>query len=159
MSTNQTTDLARQEAQVIIDPATGEIIDRADVEKVADLYQRIQDVQAQWSEAKKWCARALIDAADQRSEWGKRSIGGVKLTIPPPSTSEIEWDIDELHKLEALVPPEVYGELLVQEVVENPQTGKLKTLARQAGPDSPVGLIITRAEQRKPKTRYVTVNQ
>lgn len=150
------TDLARQEAQAITDPATGEIIDRADVEKVADLYQRIQDVQAQWSEARAWCARALIDAADERSEW-RFTAGGVPLEIDPPSAASIDWDLDELHKLQALLPSERYAELVVQTVTEKAKTGKLQALARQAGADSEVGRIIMQAERRKPRARYVKV--
>jgi hypothetical protein len=151
-----TTDLARQEAQAITDPATGELIDRADTEKVADLYRRIQEVQAQWSDARAWCARALMDAADERSEW-RFSAGGVHLAIDPPSAASIDWDMEELHKLEALLPSERYGELVVQTVIEKPQTGKLQALARQAGADSAVGEIIHRAERRKPRARYVKV--
>jgi hypothetical protein len=153
-----TTDLARQEAQAITDPATGEVIDRADTEKVADLYRRIREVQAQWDDAKKWCARALVDAADERSEWNF-SAGGVHLVVDPPSAASIDWDMDELHKLQAQLSPTKYGELVQQVVVEKPQTGKLQALARQAGADSTVGQIITRAERRKPKARYVKVTR
>lgn len=149
-----TTDLARQEAQAITDPATGELVDRADTEKVADLYRRIQEVQAQWSEARAWCARALIDAADERNEWSFQA-GGVKLEIDPPSASSISWDIDQLHNLEPLLPPDVYAGLVVQTVTETAKTVKLQALARRVGPDSPIGQIITRAEHRKPKTRSV----
>lgn len=150
------TDLAVQVPQAITDPATGELIERSDTDKVADLYRRIQDVQAQWSEARAWCARALIDAADERSEW-RLTAGGVHLEIDPPSAATIDWDLDELHKLEALLPPERYGELVVQTVVEKPKTAKLQALARQAGPDSAVAEIIGRAERRKPRIRYVRV--
>jgi len=148
-------DLARQEAQAITDPATGEVIDRADTAKVADLYRRIQDVQAQWSDAGAWCARALIDAADERAQWGEVTFGDVHLNIDPPSTSSIRWDMEELHKLEALLPPERYAELIVQTVSEKAKTGKLQTLARRVGPDSEIGQIIARAEQRVPAARYV----
>lgn len=150
------TDLARQEAQAIVDPATGEEITRADTEKIADLYRRIQEVQAQWSEARAWCARALIDAADERNEWSF-AAGTVKLEIDPPSTSSISWDIDELHKLESLLPPDVYAGLVVQTVTESAKTVKLQALARRVGPDSPIGQIIARAERRRPKPRSVRV--
>jgi len=151
-----TTDLARQEAQAITDPATGEIIDRADTAKVADLYQRIQEVQAQWSEARAWCARALIDSADARSEW-TFNIGGVDVTVDPPSSASIDWDEEELAKLEELVSPERYGELVKQTVVTKVQTVKLKALARRVGPESVIGQIIARAERRRPKPRSVRV--
>lgn len=146
----------RQDAAVIIDPATGEEISRGDTARVADLYRRIQEVQAQWSEARAWCARALIEAADERSEW-RFTAGGVNLEIDPPSAASIDWDLDELHKLEQLLPPERYAELVVQTVIEKGKTGKLQALARQAGPDSQVGQIITRAERRKARPRYVRV--
>jgi len=150
------TDIAIQEARVIIDPATGEEIDGADTAKVADLYRRIQDVQEQWSAARAWCARRLIESADERSEW-RFKAGGVNLAIDPPTAASIDWNMDELHKLEELISAERYGELVVQVVTEKPQTGKLQALARQAGPDSQVGQIILRAERRKPRARYVKV--
>jgi len=156
MTKSTTTDLARQEAQAITDPATGEIIDRADTAKVADLYRRIQDVQAQWSEARAWCARALIDAADEASNW-KLNVGGVHLEIDPPSAASIDWDLDELHKLQPLLTSERYAELVVQTVTEKPKTTKLQALARQAGADSQIGQIISHAERRKPRARYVKV--
>lgn len=151
------TDLARQEAQAIVDPATGEQIDRADTERVADLYRRIKEVQAQWNDAAVWCCRALLDAADERAEWGKRRIGDVELTIDPPAAASIQWDYDELHKLEALLPAERYGELIVQTVSEKAQTKQLQALARQSGAGSAIGEIITRAERRVPRARAVRV--
>jgi hypothetical protein len=153
------TDLARQEAQAITDPATGEVITRADTEKVADLYRRIKEVQGQWSEAAVWCVRALLDAADERSEWGKRRIGDVELTIDPPAASSIQWDYEELHKLEELLPADRYGELVVQTVSEKAETKKLQTLAKQAGEGSPIAEIITRAERRVPRARAVKVER
>jgi len=156
MSTN--VDLARQEAQSITDPATGELIDRADVEKVVDLYRRIKEVQAQWADALAWCARALIDAADERSVW-VFSAAGANVKVDPPNTSTIRWNFDELHKLEALLPAERYAELVEQTVWEKAKTGKLQTLARQAGADSEIGRIINQAEVRIPATRSVKVTR
>jgi len=152
-----TTDLARQEAQAITDPATGEVIDRSDTDKVADLYERIKQVREDWNDAYAWCARALIDAADERSEWGKVNIGGVPLEIDPPSSASIRWNYDLLHKLEALLPSERYAELVEQTVTEKAKTVQLQALARRAGPDSEIGKIITEAEQRVPKMRGVRI--
>ena len=153
-----TTDLARQVPQVITDPDSGELVDRADTPRVADLYRRLRDYAKQWREAQDWCRDALIEAADTRSEWAF-TAGGVKVKVDPPSAADIDWDMDELHKLEQLLPPERYGELVQQTVVLKPQTGKLQALARQAGPDSEVARIIKNAERRKPRARYVKVAQ
>ena len=151
------TDLARQVPQAITDPESGELVDRADVERVVSVYARIRGYLQQWREAGDWCRDAIIDAADERSEWAM-TIGGVKVKVDPPSAADIDWDLDELHKLEELLPAERYGELVRQVVVEKPQTGKLQALARQAGSDSEVGRIITQAERRKPRARYVRVS-
>jgi hypothetical protein len=149
-------DIVRQVPQAITDPDTGELVERADIERVAPLYQRIRSYLQQWREASDWCRDALIDAADERSEWAFQ-VGGVKVKVDPPSAAVIDWDLDELHKLESLLPAERYGELVRQVVTETPETVKLQTLARQAGPDSEVGRIILHAERRKPKARYVRV--
>jgi hypothetical protein len=150
-------DLAVQVPQAITDPSSGELISRSDTPRVVDVYQRIRDAMRQWREAGDWCRDAIIDAADERSEWSF-TMNGVKVKVDPPSVADIDWDIDELHKLESLVPAERYGELVRQVVVEKPQTGKLQALARQAGADSEVGRIIAGAERRKPKNRYVRVS-
>lgn len=151
-----TTDIAQQIPQAITDPDTGELVERSDTARVADLYQRIQQYQRQWRDAVSWCREAIIDAADERSEW-TLSLPGVNLKVDPPSVADIDWNLDELHKLEALLPAERYGELVVQVVTEKPATGKLQALARQAGAESEVGRIILDAERRKPKARYVKV--
>lgn len=151
------TDLARQVPQAITDPDTGEEILRSDTLRVVDLFQRMRAYQAQWKDAVAWCRDAIIDAADERSEW-TFTAGRVKVKVDPPSAADIDWDMDGLHKLEQLLPSERYGELVVQVVVEKPQTGKLQALARQAGPDSEVARIISGAERRKPRARYVKVS-
>jgi hypothetical protein len=138
----------------ITDPDTGEVIASSDVAGVADLYRRLDAYLDQWKDAKAWCRAAIIAAADERHEW-RLALPGMDIHVDPPSHSDIDWDIDELHKLESLMAPERYGELVVLTITEKPQTGKLHTLARQAGEDSVIAQIISRAERRKPKTRYV----
>lgn len=151
-----TTDLAAQIPQAIIDPRTGEEVNRADTAKIADLYRYLREVQRDWKSAADWCRDRLIEYADERHEW-TLILPGINLKVDPPSAADIDWDIDELHKLEALLPSERYGELVKQVVVEKPQTVKLQALARQSGPDSDVGQIIQQAERRKPKNRYIKV--
>lgn len=153
-----TTDLARQVPQAITDPETGEQIDRTDTPRIADLYRRMKEYTAQWRDAQDWCRDALIDAADERHEW-TFTIDGVQVKVDPPTAAMIDWDLDELAKLEDLLPPARYAELVQQVVVLKPQTGKLQALARQEHPGSEVAQIIKNAERRKPKQRYVKVNR
>jgi hypothetical protein len=152
------TDLAVQVAQAIADPESGELIERSDTPRVAELYYRIDDIMKRWNDAKRWCRAAIIDAADERNEW-TLALPGLKVKVDPPAKGDITWDMDELHKLEALLPAERYGELVVQVVTEKPATGKLQALARQAGADSEVGRIILQAESRTPANRYVKVTR
>lgn len=151
-----TTDVARQIPQHIVDPDTGEEILRSDTAKVADVQRRIAAYLKDWKEAKAWCDAALIEAADERNEW-VFDVDGLKVKVDPPSKATIDWDEEELQKLEAHLSPTRYGELVTQVVSLKPQTVKLQALARQAGPDSAVGKIIERAERRKPTGRYVKV--
>lgn len=151
------TDLARQEAAAITDPRTGERVERADTERVADVYHYIQNIMREWGDARAWCCRALIDAADQRNEWTFTTPSGVTVEVDPPSASTIDWDLDELHKLEDLLPPDVYATLVEQTVSEKAKTRNLQTLARRRGADSDVGRIITQAERRRPRARAVRV--
>lgn len=152
-------DITRQDAAAITDPRTGELVERSDTEKVAEVYQYIQGIMSEWGDARAWCCRALIEAADQRNEWTFTTEGGVSLEIDPPSASTIDWDLDELHKLEDLLPPDVYGELVVQTVSEKAKTQKLQTLARRRGADSDIAKIISQAERRRPRARAVRVKQ
>jgi muconolactone delta-isomerase len=153
-----TTDLSVHVPESIADPDSGEWISRTDTARVVDVYSRIRDYMRQWRQASDWARDAIIDAADSRSEWSF-TIDGAKVKVDPPSAADIDWDLDELHKLEQLLPPERYAELVVQVVTEKPQTGKLQALARQSGADSVIWKIIIAAERRKPRARYVKVSR
>lgn len=135
----------------VVDPFTGELVLRSDLAKTALLIRKIRDQERSFSKIKQWATDAFAEHCDERAEWTV-DFGGFKVSIPPPTASDIDWQMDELEKLEALLPPERYAELVKQTVTYEPQTRALQNAAKAGGE---IGAIIARAERRKPKTRYL----
>lgn len=143
------TDLDQAPPRDVVDPFTGELITRSDPVACAKLVRKIRDFEHDFSRLKKWATDAFAEFADERAEW-THHVAGMTIRIDPPTASDIDWDYDELHKLEALLPPERYGELVKQTVVEKANTLKLQNAAKVGGE---VGAIIDRAQRRRPKNR------
>lgn len=137
----------------VVDPFTGELVTRNNLREAALLVRRIREAEAQFGKLKKGISDWFADYCDERAEWTV-DFGGFKVSMPAPTAAEIDWDLDELHKLEALLPPERYGELVKQVVSEKPMTLKLQNAAKAGGE---IGAIIERAQRRKPKTRYIAI--
>lgn len=146
-----TTDLEQAPPRDVVDPFTGELIPRTDLKSVTLLIRKIRDQEQVFRRIKDWATEAVIEYCDERAEWTV-TFGGFKVSVPPPTASDVDWDLDELHKLEDLLPSDRYGELVKQIVVEKPDTRALHNAAKAGGE---IAEIITRAERRKPKTRYL----
>lgn len=148
------TDLVTQVAQEVVDPQTGEVIHRQDVPAVGRLYKKIREFEQQFRNVKAWANDALIEHMDERAEWTIHAAG-MKFSAPSPAAADVEWDLEELEKLQEHLPADRYAELVKQTVVYEPQTVKLHQAAKAGGA---IAEIIERAETRKPKRRYVKVS-
>lgn len=135
----------------VVDPFTGELVTRSDLQKTALLVRKIRDQERSFGKIKQWAADAFAEHCDERAEWTV-DFGGFKVSVPPPTASDIDWDLEELHKLESLLPSERYGELVKQVVTEKADTRALQNAAKAGGE---IAEIIQRAERRKPKPRYL----
>lgn len=135
----------------MVNPFTGELVARGDIPNAVKLARTIRDYKHTFDQIQRWVTDQYAEFCDERAEW-THHIAGMTVSIPPPTASDIDWDIDELHKLEALLPADRYGELVQQVVTEKPNTRALQN-AKKAGGD--IGAIIERAERRKPKSRYL----
>ncbi len=145
------TDLTPAPPRDIVDPFTGELITRSDLQRATLLVRKIRDQEQTFRRIKEWVTDAVAEYCDENAEWTV-DFGGFKVSVPPPTASDIEWDLDELHKLEALLPAHRYGELVQQVVSEKANTRALQN-AKKAGGE--IAAIIERAERRKPKSRYL----
>lgn len=145
------TELDQAPPRDVVDPFTGELIPRTDLERATLLVRKIRDQEQVFRRIKEWATDAVVEHCDERAEWTV-DFGGFKVSVPPPTASDIDWDLDELHKLEDLLPSDRYGELVKQIVVEKPDTRALHNAAKAGGE---IAAIIERAERRKPKTRYL----
>ena len=148
-------DLTHEIVHEVKDPETGEIIARTDLPAVARLWKKVDDVQRQWKDVKAWANQAIIDYLDAQAKWTIEA-GGLKVSAPSPEAADVHWDLDELAKLEALLPSERYAELVRQTVILEPQTGELHKAAKAGGR---IAEIIMRAESRTPKRRYARVSR
>lgn len=147
-------DIYQEVVQELVDPESGEIVHRSDVAAVARLHRKISEIERQFREAKRWATDALLEVMDERAEWTLH-VGAMKITAPSPDAAAVDWDLDELAKLEGLLPSDRYGELVQQVVTLKPVTKKLQTAAKAGGE---IGAIIRRAERRTPRARYVRVS-
>lgn len=145
-------EIAQKAAERMLDEATGEIIDRTDTPSVARFLKRVIEAERAAVKAKRWCVQALLDYGDERKEWGRVNVGLFKVEIDPPTASSLDWDDQELLKLENLLPRDRYLELCRPTVTLKPDGRKLKAIM-QRDPESEVGQVIRRAEIRRPKTR------
>lgn len=141
--------------QVVIDHRTGEEVSPSDTERVADILDDARTLRYRLGRIISAAEAALLDAMDERAEWTLR-IPGYKLSGDSPEAAEVEWDLDELRKLEALLPSDRYAACVRLEVTEKPITSELRKVAKAGGE---VAEIIQRAEHRKPKRRRVTVSR
>lgn len=135
----------------VLDPFTGELVTATDLRSAALLIRRIREAEAQFAKLKKGITGWFADYCDERAEWTV-DFGGFKVSVPPPTASDIDWQMDELEKLEALLPPDRYAELVKQTVSYEPQTRALQNAAKAGGE---IGQIIERAQVRRPKKRYL----
>ena len=141
--------LVTQVAQEVVDPQTGEVIHRKDIPAVGRLLGKVRDLQRQFRNLNEWANDAIVEYMDERAEWTIHAAG-MKFSAPSPEAADIEWDLEELEKLQEHLPADRYGELVRMEISHKPQTVKLHQAAKAGGE---IAKIIERAERRTPKQR------
>lgn len=146
-------DLERVPVPEMLDTETGEMIARSDTPRVAALLAKIRRYEVEYRKAKAWANEALIEAMDRDAKWTLH-YPNLTVTAPSPTSAEIQWDTNELAKLEQLLPRDRFVELLNPHIAYKPDTRGLHNAAKAGGV---IAEIIQAAEQRKPARRYVSV--
>lgn len=136
----------------LVHPATGEIVDLADVNACATIYAALGDMETRIKDARVLVRRALVDHA--------RVYGGDTMRIDAAEVKighpvEITWDLAVLRELRAAgLPDDRWNELVEQTVVHKVKA----TVAKQIAKANPVyAEIVGRAEKRHPKPDTVSV--
>ncbi len=137
----------------LLQPVTGELIDRNDVAGIAGAVEQIRDAKRALDEALSMFTAAAADISRQH---GTRTLtaGGYELVLS--ADSAIEWDTEMLaSELRRAGLPEERIDALLVATVTYKVDGRV---VRQLEAASPLYAgIIDRARSRVPKRQYVTV--
>lgn len=140
---------------VVVDHRTGEEISHDDIPRIADILDDARTVRYRLGQIIDAAQTAILDHMDAQAQWTLR-IPGFKATGDSPGAADVEWDMDELHKLEERLPHDRYADCVQTVVTEKPITAELRRVAKAGGE---IAAIIKRAEVRKPKRRRVSISR
>lgn len=153
MSSDLVAQIAAQDESVLIQPATGEIIDTADASQVARFLQDVRELGKLVADARK---RAEYHLAEYATRVGTKTfeLDGRKITVR--DGDKISWDVDVLEQLVEAGLPEDRFNKLVTPVVTYKVDGRV---AKQLAAANPVyAEIIGKAQTREPGNLYVAVS-
>src|SRR5437773_170346 len=97
--------------------------------RIADILDDARTVRYRLGQIITAAEQAILDHMDEHAQWTLR-IPGFKATGDSPEAADVEWDMDELHKLEALLPHDRYADCVQTTVTEKPITAELRRVAK-----------------------------